>query len=59
MTGVQTCALPISWVDAAIEGADAFFPRFDASEWNETARIEHAADAHHEYAFAFVDYERR
>ena len=48
----------LTWIDTAVDGADAFFPRFDASEWKETARVEHAADARHEYAFAFVDYER-
>ena len=61
---VFTLALPratrmhLTWVDAAVEGADAFFPRFDAHEWKETARIPHAADARHDHAFTFVDYER-
>ena len=61
---VFTLALPratrmhLTWVDAAVEGADAFFPRFDAHEWKETARIAHAADARHDHAFTFVDYER-
>ena len=61
---VFTLALPratrmhLTWVDAAVEGADAFFPRFDAHEWKETARIAHTADARHDHAFAFVDYER-
>lgn len=50
--------LYLTWVDAAVEGADAFFPRFDAREWRETARIAHAADARHDHAFAFVDYVR-
>lgn len=48
----------LTWVDAEVEGADAFFPRFDPRAWKETARIEHAADARHDHAFAFVDYER-
>jgi dihydrofolate reductase len=48
----------LTWIDASVDGADAFFPRFDARDWQEIARIEHAADAHHDYAFAFVDYER-
>ena len=62
---VFTLALPratrmhLTWVDAAVEGADAFFPRFEAREWKETARIAHAADARHDHAFTFVDYERR
>ena len=48
----------LTWVDASVEGADAFFPRFDPREWRETARIGHAADAKHDHAFAFVDYEK-
>ncbi len=61
---IFTLALPrathmyLTWVDAAVERADAFFPRFDAREWKETARTEHAADAKHDHAFAFVDYAR-
>jgi dihydrofolate reductase len=61
---IFTLALPrathlyLTWVDAAVERADAFFPRFDARQWKEIARIEHAADARHDHAFAFVDYER-
>jgi dihydrofolate reductase len=50
--------LHLTWVDAAVEGADAFFPRFDPREWKETARMAHPADARHDHAFAFVDYER-
>ena len=62
---VFTLALPhatemyLTWVDTQVEGADAFFPRFDASEWTETAREGHAADARHDHAFTFVDYVRR
>ena len=62
---VYALALPVAthlhltWIDAAAEDADAFFPRFDSSEWSETARIPHPADARHEYSFTFVDYVRR
>jgi len=49
----------LTWVDTEVAGADAFFPRFDPREWKEVSRIEHAADARHEHAFAFVDYERQ
>ena len=62
---VFTLALPratrmhLTWVDTEVTGADAFFPRFDPREWKEVSRIEHDTDARHEYAFAFVDYERR
>lgn len=49
----------LTWIETAVEGADAFFPRFDAAQWRETARQEHPADAAHAVAFEFVDYERR
>ena len=61
---IFTLALPratrmhLTWVDTAVEGADAFFPRFDAHEWKEISRTAHAADARHDHAFAFVDYVR-
>ena len=50
--------LHLTWIDTAAENADAFFPRFDARQWRETLRLAHAADARHEFAFEFVDYER-
>jgi len=62
---VYALALPIAthlyltWVDTETEDADAFFPRFDAHEWVETARTPHAADARHAFSFVFVDYIRR
>lgn len=62
---VYTLALPratrlhLTWVDTVVAHADAFFPRFDAAAWIETARVPHAADARHEFAFEFVDYDRR
>ncbi|MGH8082574.1 MAG: dihydrofolate reductase [Lysobacter sp.] len=45
-------------VDTEVEGADAFFPRFDAGEWREVAREAHPADARNEFAFEYVDYAR-
>ena len=48
----------LTWVDAAVEGADAFFPRFDPQAWRETARTLHLADARHDHACTFVDYVR-
>lgn len=51
--------LHLTWIDTAAENADAYFPRFDAKQWRETARSAHVADARHEFAFEFVDYERR
>ncbi|HJT98441.1 MAG TPA: dihydrofolate reductase [Rhodanobacteraceae bacterium] len=49
----------LTWIDTAAENADAFFPRFDARDWIEISRTPHPADAKHELAFEFVDYERR
>ena len=51
--------LHLTWVDTAAENPDAFFPRFDVSQWSETARLTHPADARHEFSFTFVDYVRR
>ena len=45
--------------DATIADADAFFPRFDASDWQVVSREAHPADARHAHAFEFVDYQRR
>lgn len=50
--------LHLTWVDAAIAGADAFFPRFDPREWTQTATEAHAADARHAFDFRFTDYRR-
>ncbi len=50
--------LHLTHVETAVEGADAFFPAFDASQWRTVAREPHAADSKHAFAFAFVDYER-
>lgn len=51
--------LNLTWIDTVAAAADAFFPRFDPCEWRETARVPHAADARHAFAFTFVDYVRR
>lgn len=48
----------LTHVDTAVEGADAFFPRFEAGEWRITARESHPADATRPFAFEFVDYSR-
>jgi len=50
--------LHLTLVDCTVENADAFFPRVDWSQWRETARVHHVADAKHEFVFDFVDYER-
>ena len=62
---VYALALPLAvrmhltHVDAVVEDADAFFPAFDADDWNVSAREPHAANAKHAFAFEFVDYLRR
>ena len=54
----QATQLHLTWVDTTVDQADAFFPRFDAADWREVARVTHPADAAHAHAFAFVDYVR-
>jgi dihydrofolate reductase len=48
----------LTHVHTIVEGADAFFPAFDASHWRTLSRETHAADTKHAFAFEFVDYER-
>ena len=48
----------LTWVDAVVEGADAFFPRFDPADWREVSREAHLADARNAFGFEFADYER-
>lgn len=50
-------ALMLTEVHARVDG-DARFPDFDRSQFVETSRIPHAADADNEFAFAFVEYRR-
>jgi dihydrofolate reductase len=49
--------LHMTHVDTLVDGADAFFPRFDLADWNVLQRESHPADARHAFAFEFVDYE--
>ena len=55
----QASRLHLTHVDTEVEDADAFFPDFDATHWEVTAREAHRADARHAFAFEFVDYRRR
>ena len=50
--------LEITRVHAAIDG-DVFFPEYDAKQWREVARVEHAADARHAWPMTFVTLLRR
>ena len=54
----QAARMHLTWVDTAVAGADAFFPRFDPDEWREVSREARPADARNAFAFEFVDYER-
>ena len=49
----------LTWVDTVVEGAQAFFPRFDPALWEVCSREAHAADARHAFAFEFADSVRR
>lgn len=49
--------LHLTHVDTVVEGADAFFPRFDPAEWRIATREAHVADSKHAFPFEFVDYE--
>ena len=50
--------LQLTHVDTVIEGADAYFPEWDAAQWRAVSRQPHAADARHAFAFEFVEYRR-
>lgn len=58
LTLPQATRMHLTWVDTVVEGADAFFPRFDPNDWRETSRMAHPADARNEFAFEFADYLR-
>lgn len=49
--------LYLTRIDAAFEG-DAWFPELDPTQWRETARETHAADARNPHPYAFVTLER-
>ena len=54
----RAATMHLTHVDTVVEGADAFFPAFDAGAWRIVSRERHAADARHAVAFEFVDYMR-
>lgn len=49
--------LELTRVHGAIDG-DVRFPAFDAAEWRELARLEHAADERHAWPMTFQTLER-
>lgn len=48
--------LHLTYVDTIVQGADAFFPAFDLTQWRVDTRSSHLADAKHAFNFEFVDY---
>ncbi len=54
----RTQRLYLTLVHATVPG-DTYFPEFDWTEWQETARERHAADARHAHAYSFVVLERK
>jgi dihydrofolate reductase len=50
--------LHLTWVHTRLVDADAWFPPFACDDWKEVARTAMGADARHEFAFDFADYER-
>lgn len=50
--------LYLTWVYAAVDGADVFFPGIDFKEWTEVSRVHHGVDAEHKHAFDMVEYVR-
>lgn len=45
-------------IDADFQG-DAYFPKYDVTEWEETAYEEHEKDAQNPYGYAFITLERK
>jgi dihydrofolate reductase len=54
----QAGRLELTLVHAAVAG-DTFFPPYDAAQWRELARSDHAADERHAHAYSFVSLVRR
>ena len=53
----QAQRIYLTRVHAAVAG-DVRFPPWKASDWRETDRVEHAADARHAYAMSFLTLDR-
>jgi dihydrofolate reductase len=50
--------LYLTWVGAAVEGADTFFPGIHFADWTEVKRTHHKKDSEHSYDFDMVEYIR-
>ncbi len=48
--------LHLTMVDTAVEGADAYFPKFDPALFQLQSESIHPADPHHAWAMRFRDY---
>ncbi len=51
--------LYVTEVEAAVPGADIFFPEIRASMWQEIERVHHTSDEKNKFDYNFVTYERR
>lgn len=48
----------LTHVDTRLAQADAYFPSFDDTQWQEVNSETHACDEKHAFAFRFIDYLR-
>ena len=61
---IYALALPLAQcmhltlVDTELPQADAYFPAFDAGQWQETHSVAHQRDERHSFGFRFIDYLR-
>ncbi len=53
----QADRMILTFIDADCEG-DAFFPTWNAAEWQEVSRESHQADEKNAYAYSFVEFLR-
>ncbi len=51
--------LELTFVEAVVEGADAFFPVWNPDDWLEVNRVHHGIDEQHAFSFDFVTLKRR
>lgn len=56
----QADRIDLTLIEAVITDGDAFFPEFESdSTWRLVSSEQHAADDRHEFAYAFLSYERQ
>lgn len=49
--------LELTYIHAEVDG-DTYFPEIDTKKWQIVAKVSHAADDQHEFAFDFLTYQR-